>query len=69
MDKNSYCNGNYYIVILMIVNKSAIYKEGFVQREKYILKKQGTDIYDDFYSSIYDELFMIMLKMILKLVK
>ena len=43
------------LVILMIVNKSAIYKEGFVQREKYILK-QGTDIYDDFYSSIYDEL-------------
>ena len=25
------------LVILMIVNKSAIYKEGFVQREKYIL--------------------------------
>ena len=43
------------LVILMIVNKSAIYKEGFIQREKYILK-QGTDIYDDFYSSIYDEL-------------
>ena len=43
------------LVILMIVNKSAIYKEGFIQREKYILK-EGTDIYDDFYSSIYDEL-------------
>ena len=43
------------LVILMIVNKSAIYKEGFVQREKYVLK-QGNDIYDDFYTSIYDEL-------------
>ena len=43
------------LVILMIVNKSAIYKEGFIQREKYILK-QGENIYDDFYSSIYDEL-------------
>ncbi len=43
------------LVILMIVNKSAVYKEGFVQREKYILKR-GAEIYDDFYSSIYDEL-------------
>ena len=43
------------LIILMIVNKSAIYKEGFIQREKYILK-EGTNIYDDFYSSIYDEL-------------
>ena len=43
------------LVILMIVNKSAVYKEGFIQREKYVLK-QGGDIYDNFYSSIYDEL-------------
>jgi hypothetical protein len=43
------------LVILMIVNKSAVYKEGFIQREKYVLK-QGDDIYDNFYSSIYDEL-------------
>ena len=35
------------LVILMIVNKSAVYKEGFVQREKYILKR-GAEIYDDF---------------------
>ena len=45
----------FILIILMIVNKSAIYKEGFVQREKYILK-QGSEIYDGFYSSIYDEL-------------
>ena len=43
------------LIILMIVNKSAIYKEGFIQREKYILK-EGENIYDDFYSTIYDEL-------------
>lgn len=43
------------LIILMIVNKSAVYKEGFVQREKYILK-EGSQIYDGFYSSIYDEL-------------
>ena len=43
------------LVILMVVNKSAVYKEGFVQREKYVLK-QGHNIYDNFYSSIYDEL-------------
>lgn len=45
----------FVLIILMIVNKSAVYKEGFVQREKYILKR-GEAIYDDFYSSIYDEL-------------
>jgi len=43
------------LIILMVVNKSAIYKEGFVQREKFVLK-QGNDIYDIFYSGIYDEL-------------
>ena len=43
------------LIILMIVNKSAVYKEGFVQREKFVLKT-GTEIYDGFYSSIYDEL-------------
>ena len=43
------------LVILMIINKSAIYKEGFTQREKYVLK-QGNEIYDDFYTSIYDQL-------------
>ena len=27
------------LVILMIINKSATYKEGFIQREKYVLKQ------------------------------
>ena len=43
------------LIILMIVNKSACYKEGFIQREKFVLK-EGDAIYDDFYCSIYDEL-------------
>ena len=45
----------FILIILMIVNKSAVYKEGFVQREKFVLKT-GNEIYDGFYSSIYDEL-------------
>ena len=43
------------LIVLMVVNKSVIYKEGFIQREKFIVKK-GEAIYDNFYSSIYDEL-------------
>ena len=44
------------LVILMIINKSATYKEGFIQREKYVLK-QGNEIYDDFFvQSVEDEL-------------
>ena len=44
------------LIILIIVNRSApCNKEGFTQREKFVLK-EGNAIYDDFYCSIYDEL-------------
>lgn len=43
------------LIILMFVNKHIERKEGFTQREKYVLK-QGDQIYDNFYSTIYDEL-------------
>lgn len=45
------------LIILMFVNKDIIYKEGFTQKDKFVLKK-GTDIYDEFYVSIYDELLL-----------
>ena len=43
------------LIILMFVNKHIQHKEAFTQREKYVLK-QGDQIYDNFYSTIYDEL-------------
>jgi len=43
------------LIILIVANKHLSHKEGFVQRERFILK-EGTDIYDDFYCSIYDDL-------------
>lgn len=49
------------LLILMIINKDMIYKEGFVQKEKFILKR-GNDIYDEFYTDIYDELILDQVK-------
>ena len=43
------------LLILIVVNKDIVYKEGFSQREKFV-SKTNDDIYDDFYSSIYDDL-------------
>ena len=43
------------LVLLLIVNKHLPKREGFTQRERFIVK-EGTDIYDNFYSSIYDDL-------------
>jgi SAM-dependent methyltransferase len=43
------------LIVLMIVNKDMIYKEGFTQKEKFILKR-GNEIYDEFYTDIYDDL-------------
>ena len=43
------------LVILIVVNKDIVYKEGFTQREKFV-SKTNNDLYDDFYSSIYDDL-------------
>lgn len=45
------------IFVLLIVHKRLFpQKEGFSQQEKFIVKK-GSDIYDDFYADIYDDLF------------
>jgi SAM-dependent methyltransferase len=32
------------------------YREGFTQKEKFLLKDKNNEIYDDFYASIYDDL-------------
>ena len=49
----------FWLFILFIVsilfNKYRPVREGFIQKEKFILKR-GTDIYDNFYASIYDDL-------------
>tara|TARA_B100001123_G_scaffold447955_1_gene607227 strand:+ start:1025 stop:1966 length:942 start_codon:yes stop_codon:yes gene_type:complete len=43
------------LIILMIANIHTQKKEGFTQKEKFIIKEDN-DIYDAFYCSIYDEL-------------
>jgi len=43
------------LLILIVVNKNIVYTEGFSQREKFV-SKTNDDIYDNFYSSIYDDL-------------
>lgn len=43
------------LVILILINKHVPRIEGFTQREKFVVK-HGTDVYDGFYTSIYDDL-------------
>tara|TARA_B100000989_G_C19433916_1_gene424282 strand:- start:41 stop:976 length:936 start_codon:yes stop_codon:yes gene_type:complete len=43
------------LVILLLINKHVPKIEGFTQREKFVVK-EGTDVYDGFYTSIYDDL-------------
>jgi len=43
------------LVLLMLANMHIKRKEGFIQREKFIIKT-GPQIYDSFYCSIYDDL-------------
>ena len=43
------------LVILILINKHVPKIEGFTQREKFVVK-EGTDVYDGFYTSIYDDL-------------
>jgi SAM-dependent methyltransferase len=48
----------FFILLLLLVVaifKPLNKKEGFEQREKFILKKEN-DLYDDFYADVYDEL-------------
>lgn len=42
-------------LFVLIVNQYGEKREGFIQREKFLMKS-GTDVYDNFYSDIYDEL-------------
>ena len=42
------------LVVYHIHNKNTI-KEGFIQQKEFLLK-EGPEIYDDFYSEIYDDL-------------
>ena len=41
------------LIILMFINKDIIYKEGFTQKDKFVLKK-GTDIYDELMLYVQD---------------
>ena len=43
------------LLIIMITNSNKSVKEGFIQRERFLLK-QGPDIFDNFYVDLYDEL-------------
>ena len=43
------------VIAYYLIYKTPTTVEGFVQRQKFLLK-QGSDIYDPFYASIYDEL-------------
>lgn len=45
-----------FLIIFQLGRDYTPRREGFVQREKFILKKTPTEIYDSFYSDIYDEL-------------
>ena len=42
-------------IVAILFNKYRPVREGFIQKDKFILKK-GTGIYDNFYASIYDDL-------------
>ncbi len=44
-------------VINMLLNSQNMIREGFAQRQKYV-EKHNDDLYDEFYSRIYDKLFM-----------
>lgn len=42
-------------IIFVLINSNQTIQEGFVQKEKFLLKK-GPEIFDDFYVDVYDEL-------------
>lgn len=44
-------------VINVLLNTQNVVHEGFAQRQKYV-EKHNKELYDDFYSRIYDKLFM-----------
>lgn len=44
-----------FYIIFLIINKNKRQIEGFIQREKFILK-EGNEVFDEFYVDIYDDL-------------
>jgi SAM-dependent methyltransferase len=52
-----------FLVLVVVINefKKKRKREGFIQNETFLVKK-GKDIYDDFYVSIYDQLFFNIVK-------
>jgi len=43
------------IIAYYLIYKTPVTREGFIQQQKFLIK-QGTDIYDPFYASVYDDL-------------
>lgn len=43
------------IIVYYLINKTPSTREGFIQRQKFLIK-QGAEIYDSFYASVYDDL-------------
>lgn len=43
------------IIVYYLINKTPSTKEGFIQQQKFLIK-QGVEVYDPFYASVYDDL-------------
>ena len=43
------------IIVYYLLNRTSTSVEGFIQRQKFLIK-QGREIYDPFYASVYDDL-------------
>ena len=43
------------VIAYYLINKTPTTVEGFIQQQKFLLK-QGKEVYDPFYASVYDDL-------------